>query len=430
MYRWGFDRLFSLFREGIIDRMIIVTQYDEIVRRIREDFDITSLSGFRVVRNDRPDLGISHSIRLGLDAASKMTETQKGKSAFLFAVSDQPNLSRKSLTGLIRCYEHSGKKIAACSSGRVPGNPVIFSSDYVPELRALKGDHGGKKVLLRHPEDTALFEVPSWELKDYDEKIEPSFFLPGRSEPVSAEEAFPFLKSENGIISLVGGGGKTTAMYYLAGRLAKQGKRVLVSTTTHIEKPDESILARREEDIHSLWQKGSFAVFANPEYPSDGERKSGKALPPSERYGKKLRCPDLALLRQYMNLADFTILEADGAKHMALKVPREGEPVILPETGIVIGVMGLDAIGHPVSEACFRHALAEELLHVPPDHILNETDAAAILLSDRGTRKDVRDRKYFVLLNKCDSEERRESGERIAARISGPADGIILSAFR
>ena len=39
------------------------------------------------------------------------------------------------------------------------------------------------------------------------------------------------------IISLVGGGGKTTIMYELAEHFAEQGKRVVVLTTTHIWLP-------------------------------------------------------------------------------------------------------------------------------------------------------------------------------------------------
>ena len=41
------------------------------------------------------------------------------------------------------------------------------------------------------------------------------------------------------VISLVGAGGKTTTMYQLADELAEQGKRVLVTTSTHIRRPQE-----------------------------------------------------------------------------------------------------------------------------------------------------------------------------------------------
>ena len=47
-------------------------------------------------------------------------------------------------------------------------------------------------------------------------------------------EALPFLGETGHVISLVGGGGKTTLLYALARHYSAQGQRVLVSTTTHI----------------------------------------------------------------------------------------------------------------------------------------------------------------------------------------------------
>ena len=41
-----------------------------------------------------------------------------------------------------------------------------------------------------------------------------------------------------GVTALVGAGGKTTAMLTLAEELSKAGRRVIVTTTTHIFPPD------------------------------------------------------------------------------------------------------------------------------------------------------------------------------------------------
>ena len=43
---------------------------------------------------------------------------------------------------------------------------------------------------------------------------------------------------EKPVISLVGAGGKTTCAYLLAEELAGEGKKVLVTTTTHMEHPN------------------------------------------------------------------------------------------------------------------------------------------------------------------------------------------------
>ena len=51
--------------------------------------------------------------------------------------------------------------------------------------------------------------------------------------------AFGLNPGRRHLVSLVGGGGKTTTMFALARELKKQGKKVLVTTTTNIFYPDE-----------------------------------------------------------------------------------------------------------------------------------------------------------------------------------------------
>ena len=48
------------------------------------------------------------------------------------------------------------------------------------------------------------------------------------------KQQFPFLVEKGHVVSLVGGGGKTTLLYAMASHCAQKGWRVLVSTTTHI----------------------------------------------------------------------------------------------------------------------------------------------------------------------------------------------------
>ncbi|MGN1014359.1 MAG: selenium cofactor biosynthesis protein YqeC [Butyricicoccus sp.] len=208
-----------------------------------------------------------------------------------------------------------------------------------------------------------------------------------------------YLCRKRHMISIVGAGGKTTLLYTLAEESSRRGWNTLVSTTTHIRKPDESWMAHSESELRSLWEQGRFAVV-------------GRDAP-----GGKLTAPEQ--LERYAALADVVLLEADGAKCMACKVPRDGEPVLLPECELVIGVMGLDVLGQPLREACFRWELAAQLLGVSGEHRLTEDDLAAILLSERGTRKLVGDREYWVVLNKCDDASRLRSGRRIRELLRG-----------
>lgn len=133
----------------------VVTQYEEIAAAAREQ-------DFSVVYNAHPEEGISSSLKLGLAANLEAD-------ACLFAVSDQPWLSADTLKSLIEVWRASGKGIACAAVNGIPGNPCIFSAAYFPELLALTGDRGGKKVVRAHGQDVALLEVENKkELEDMD----------------------------------------------------------------------------------------------------------------------------------------------------------------------------------------------------------------------------------------------------------------------
>ena len=59
------------------------------------------------------------------------------------------------------------------------------------------------------------------------------------------------------------------------------------------------------------------------------------------------------------------------------------EPVLLPESDIVVAVLGLSALGRSLKECCFRLEKAKKLLSADENHLLTEKDMAAILLSDQ-----------------------------------------------
>ena len=91
-----------------------------------------------------------------------------------------------------------------------------------------------------------------------------------------SETQFPFLAEKGHVLSLVGGGGKTTLLYAFARHCAAKGWRVLVSTTTHIRQPGENYAAD-EAALASLWAAGRYAVAGVP-----AEQGKLTALPPEQ----------------------------------------------------------------------------------------------------------------------------------------------------
>ena len=204
-------------------------------------------------------------------------------------------------------------------------------------------------------------------------------------------EALPFLGETGHVISLVGGGGKTTLLYALARHYSAQGQRVLVSTTTHIQRPDANY-APDEAARDALWQAGTYAVAGVP------------------AEGGKLTMPPY--LDDWMAEADTVLLEADGAKHHPCKAPASREPVLLPECDTVLAVAGLSALGRPLREVCFRLDEACALLHTAPDAPLTPELLAALLASEAGGRKLVGERAFYAVLNQADDPARRALGEK------------------
>ena len=186
-------------------------------------------------------------------------------------------------------------------------------------------------------------------------------------------------------ICLVGGGGKTTVMYELAAAWAACGRRVLALTSTHILCPADGSFAADAAAVHNLSQQRRYAVIGTPEFAT------GKlTLPPQSVYE--------ALKLQ----ADVILCEADGSRHHPCKVPAEHEPVLLPDSDIVLAIAGMDALGRPLAQACQRSQLAAELLGCSAEKIIDAQMLASLLRSEQGARKNVGARAYYIVLNKCD----------------------------
>ena len=151
------EHAFTAVPTDSITSVCVVTQYDEVE-------ELAKRYGFQCVHNDRPEDGLSRTVRLGTEALCDTC------SAILYLVSDQPLLKRESVAALVGCYRQHPETIVGASHDRKRGNPCIFPKKYFPELCALTGDTGGSAVIRRHESDLLLFEVGEEELTDVDTK--------------------------------------------------------------------------------------------------------------------------------------------------------------------------------------------------------------------------------------------------------------------
>lgn len=121
------------------------TRFHEIIV-VLNDQALPPRGTYKTVHNPAPELGISHSIRLGIDAADPETQ------GFVFLMGDQPFLETETLKRLKHHFVKRTMRIIVPLFDGVPGSPVFFPAFLKDELRSLTGDKGGRQVLDRHHE--------------------------------------------------------------------------------------------------------------------------------------------------------------------------------------------------------------------------------------------------------------------------------------
>lgn len=141
--------------------VIVVSGTKEILAAARE-------KGFLAVLNDRPEDGVSRTIRLALEEAARFAPD-----AAMFMVADQPLLTETSVCALMDEFEADGAHIVAMGDGERRGNPAIFPGKYFAALSALTGDRGGSDVIRENASALILHQIADGrELFDVDSAAE------------------------------------------------------------------------------------------------------------------------------------------------------------------------------------------------------------------------------------------------------------------
>ncbi len=147
------------------------------------------------------------------------------------------------------------------------------------------------------------------------------------------------------VVSFVGGGGKSTALFRLARELVVQGSRVIVTTTTHLGV------------AQTRGQAGLLCLAENGTLPTDGMAAQlvahGQCLLVGTQMGEKWRGLTAGQFQTLWEVAralgvTAILVEADGSRGRPVKAPASHEPVVPPMTTLLVPVAGLDGVGAPV----------------------------------------------------------------------------------
>ena len=126
-----------------------------------ETAPLAKAAGFTVLLNPQPELGQSHSLRLGL-AACRQSD------GCLFLTGDQPFLSADTLLRLISAWQTQPQGIWGCEFEGRFSIPSIFPAAVYEELLSQDGDIGGREVMRAHPELVHTVPAPLQEHFDID----------------------------------------------------------------------------------------------------------------------------------------------------------------------------------------------------------------------------------------------------------------------
>jgi len=129
--------------------VVLGADKDEIKKTFRADT-------IPVIHNPEWEKGMASTMQKGLGYLTKY----KVPDQIIILLCDQPFVHSGILDALIETQKATGKGIVACKYSETLGVPVLFTKKYYPEMLALKGSDGAKKLIYAHLDDVAEVDFP------------------------------------------------------------------------------------------------------------------------------------------------------------------------------------------------------------------------------------------------------------------------------
>ena len=225
-------------------------------------------------------------------------------------------------------------------------------------------------------------------------------------------------------LALVGGGGKTTALFQIARQLRPP---VLVTSTTHLAKDqlnlaDRHIIVQNPEDLELIeaYLDSEEVVLVTGSL-HEAERTSGVDATGLEHMFSITKARSIPML-----------IEADGSRQQPLKAPADHEPAIPPFVDSVIVVAGLSGLGKPLtSEWVHRPEIFASLSGLAPEDIISVDALAKVLTSPLGGLKGVpQGARRIVLLNQADTLGRQALALVLATKLLPAYHAVVVASLR
>ena len=228
-------------------------------------------------------------------------------------------------------------------------------------------------------------------------------------------------------VAIVGGGGKTSAMFRLAREVVDAGGCAITTTTTRIFAAQIVLApahipaaeATADRVAAALGAHGTVLVIG----PTDPTTGKADGIAP-ELFSE---------LRQWFRGACL-LNEADGSRMRPFKAPAAHEPVIPVETTLVIPIVGADIFGQPLDgDRVHRPELVSKLTGATMGEPITPAIVAGVLAHPDGGRKAVPEgARVVVLINKVERlADRRPAHETAELLLREPAiHSVVLTTLR
>ena len=220
------------------------------------------------------------------------------------------------------------------------------------------------------------------------------------------------------VVALTGAGGKSSLLFRLGQELHAAGRATLLTSTTH--------LAASQANLAPFTLFSSHEALLQFELPVSLQgygRVLLMAAPPNAS-GKLLGLhSDLICRLAALPEAEAVVVEADGSRQRPLKAPAAHEPVIPACTTHSISVMGLAALGHPLSERiAHRPQRIAELTGLASGDLITPHAVAALLLHRAGAGQGApRAARRYAYLNLAGDITRLPAARQIAQQVLAAA---------
>lgn len=212
------------------------------------------------------------------------------------------------------------------------------------------------------------------------------------------------LTQQSGIISLTGGGGKTTLLFALGEGLSAKGHTVLATTTTRMFRPHSkhNLMVSFDDTLENTKIYPHQLCFAARSTPFKRKASERPLVDDQTKvYGYLPEEIDI-LCANYPHL--HIIVEADGASRKPLKAPASHEPVIPKTTRAVIAVIGLSCFYFPFTpKNTFRTEEVAAITGLSHGQNITSEAVAKLLIHPEGLFKNTpKDALKFVFCNQAD----------------------------